>query len=69
MLQVSYSNAVGSLMYTMMCTRPEILLVVGIISMYMHNPDKEHWQAVKWILTYNKHVYSTVYSCIVDHRG
>ena len=47
MLQVSYSNVVGSLMYAMMCIRPDISHAVGIVSMYMHNPGKGHWQAVK----------------------
>ncbi|KAK5773310.1 hypothetical protein PVK06_049616 [Gossypium arboreum] len=52
MLQVPYSNAVGSLMYAMVCTRPDISQTVSIVSRYMHNPRKGHWQAVKWILRY-----------------
>ena len=52
MLQVPYSNAVGSLMYSMVCTRPDISQAVSIVSRYMHNPGKGHWQAVKWILRY-----------------
>ena len=52
MLQVPYSNAVGSLMYVMVCTRLDISHAVGIVNMYMHKPDKRHWQAVKWILRY-----------------
>ncbi|XP_070015929.1 secreted RxLR effector protein 161-like [Nicotiana sylvestris] len=52
MSRVPYANIVGSLMYVMVCTRPDISQVVGVISRYMHNPGKEHWQAVKWILRY-----------------
>ena len=52
MSKVPYSNAVGSLMYAMVCTRPDISHAVGIVSRYMHNPRKEHWQVVKWILRY-----------------
>ena len=52
MSKVPYSNAVGSLMYAMVCTRPNISHAVGIVSRYMHNPRKEHWQVVKWILRY-----------------
>ena len=52
MSKVPYSNAVGSLMYAMVCTRPDISHTVGIVSRYMNNPGKEHWQAVKWILRY-----------------
>ena len=39
-------------MYAMVCTRPDISHAVGTVSRYMHNPGKEHWQAVKWILRY-----------------
>ena len=52
MSKVPYSNAVGSLMYAMVCTRPDISHAVGTVSRYMHDPGKEHWQAVKWILRY-----------------
>ena len=48
MLQVSYSNGVSSLMYAMVCTRPEISHAIGIVSMYIYNPGKGHWQVVKW---------------------
>ena len=52
MAKVPYANAVGSLMYAMVCTRPDISQAVGVVSRYMHDPGKEHWQAVKWILRY-----------------
>ncbi|XP_071901062.1 secreted RxLR effector protein 161-like [Coffea arabica] len=35
-----------------MCTRSDISQAVGVVSRYMHDPGKEHWQAVKWILRY-----------------
>ncbi|XP_041995810.1 secreted RxLR effector protein 161-like [Salvia splendens] len=54
MAKVPYANAVGSLMYAMVCTRPDISQAVGIVSRYMHDPGKGHWQAVKWILRYIK---------------
>ncbi|KAH9688510.1 hypothetical protein KPL70_015142 [Citrus sinensis] len=57
MLQVPYSNAVGSLMYVMVCTRSDISHAVSIVSRYMHNPGKGHWQAVKWIL---RHIQKTM---------
>ncbi|KAE8713420.1 hypothetical protein F3Y22_tig00110210pilonHSYRG00105 [Hibiscus syriacus] len=50
--KVPYASAVGSLMYAMVCTRPDISQAVGVVSRYMHDPGKEHWQAVKWILRY-----------------
>lgn len=57
MAQVPYASVVGSLMYAMVCTRPDISHAVNMISRYMHNPGKGHWQAVKWILRY---LYGTV---------
>ncbi|KAG8503054.1 hypothetical protein CXB51_000810 [Gossypium anomalum] len=50
--KVPYANAVGSLMYAMVCTRLDISQAVGVVSRYMHDPGKGHWQAVKWILRY-----------------
>jgi hypothetical protein len=39
-------------MYVMVCTRSDIAHAVGVVSKYMNNPGKEHWEAVKWILRY-----------------
>ncbi|KAH9288545.1 hypothetical protein KI387_032662, partial [Taxus chinensis] len=50
MTRVPYALAVGSLMYVMVCTRPDIAQAVGVVSRYMANPGKEHWKAVQWIL-------------------
>jgi hypothetical protein len=43
MEKVSYSSVVGSLMYAMMCTRPDISFVVGMMSRYQANPGQSHW--------------------------
>ena len=50
--KVTYSSAVGSLMYAMICTRPDIAYAVGVVSRFMSCPRKEHWDAVQWILRY-----------------
>ncbi|KAJ9542762.1 hypothetical protein OSB04_029268 [Centaurea solstitialis] len=54
MARVPYSSAVGSLMYAMICTRPDLAYAVSMVSRYMANPGKEHWKAVQWILRYLK---------------
>ncbi|MCO5567543.1 hypothetical protein L7F22_021237 [Adiantum nelumboides] len=54
MAKVLYSSAVGSLMYAMVTTRPDIAIVVGVVSRYMANPGKNHWNAVKRLLRYLK---------------
>ena len=38
MSRVPYASAVGSLMYAMMCTRPDICYAVGLISRFQSNP-------------------------------
>jgi hypothetical protein len=54
MSRVPYSSSVGSLMYVMVCTRPDISHAVGVVSRNMNNLGKEHWEEVKWILMYLK---------------
>jgi hypothetical protein len=40
MKSVPYAPAVGSLMYVMVATRPEIVHAVGVVSRFMHNPGR-----------------------------
>ena len=54
MSKVPYTSAIGSLMYAMMCTRPDIAHAIGVVSRFMSRPGKQHWEAVKWILRYLK---------------
>ena len=54
MAKIPYANAVGSLMYAMVCTRPDIAYSMSLVSRFMSNPGKVHWQALKWILRYIK---------------
>ena len=53
-MKIPYASTVGSLMYTMVCTRPNIGYIVGVVSRFMSNPGREYWVAVKWILRYLK---------------
>ena len=52
MSRVPYSSAVGSLMYAMVCSRPDLSYAMSLVSRYMANPGKEHWNAVQWIFRY-----------------
>jgi hypothetical protein len=31
-------------MYAMVCTRPDIAHAVGVVSRYLLNPGKQHWE-------------------------
>ena len=49
---VPYRSAIGSLMYLMICTRPDIAYAVGKLSQNCESPTNMHWNAVKCILRY-----------------
>ena len=54
MSRVPYASVVGSLMYAMVCTRPEIAHAVGVLSRYMSTREgalensKEGLQVSSW---------------------
>eukprot|EP00253_Pinus_taeda_P022958 PITA_22958 len=52
MSHVPYASSIGSLMYAMACIRPDIAHVVGILSMFMSKPGKEHWTTMKRVFRY-----------------
>lgn len=58
MVIVPYASVVGSLMYTMVCTRSDISHAVGVVSYYMGNLGTAHWETVKWLLRYLKGISS-----------
>jgi transposase InsO family protein len=47
-----YQQIIGSLMYAMTETRPDLAIVVSILSQFLANPSKEHQQAAKRSLRY-----------------
>ena len=46
-----YRSLVGSLMY-LTATRPDILFAVSMLSRFMTNPKRSHWEAGKRVLRY-----------------
>ena len=61
MKNVPYSSVVGSLIYVMICTRPNIAYAISDVSRFLSNPRKEHWVTVKWIF---KYLRSTTKRCL-----
>src|SRR3954469_1685869 len=47
-----YASAIGSIMYAMMCTRPDVALAASLTNRYQSNPGMDHWIAVKNVLKY-----------------
>ena len=54
MKNVPYREAVGSLMYASMGTRPDITFAVSTVAQFLENPGAAHWEAVKHIFRYLK---------------
>ncbi|KAJ9562185.1 hypothetical protein OSB04_007345 [Centaurea solstitialis] len=52
MKSVPYASAIGSIMYAMLCTRPDVAYSISVTSRYQQNPGEPHWVAVKNILKY-----------------
>jgi hypothetical protein len=51
-VKVPHASVVGCLMYAIVCTRPDLAQAIGVVSKYMANPGRQHWDAVKWIFRY-----------------
>ena len=49
MSTVPYAEAIGNLMYVMLCTRSDICFVVDMVSRYQSNLGPTHWATVKRI--------------------
>jgi hypothetical protein len=50
--QLEYSRAIGSLMYAMISTRPDIAYAVGKLSRFTSNPSRHHWHAITRVFKY-----------------
>ena len=44
MKNVPYASAIGSIMYAMLCTRPDVCLAISLPGRYQSNPGVDHWQ-------------------------
>lgn len=53
---IRYASAIGSIMYAMLCTRPDVAYALSMTSRYQHNPGECHWTAVKNILKYLRRI-------------
>jgi hypothetical protein len=48
-VKVPYKQAVGSLMYAMLCNQLDLAYLISVVSQHMANPSLEHWIVVKCI--------------------
>ena len=54
MASVPYKSPVGSLMYAMVATRPDLAFAISSVSQHMATPSWSYWMAVKRIMRYLK---------------
>jgi hypothetical protein len=52
MKKVPYREAVGSLMYAAVATRPDITFAISTLSQFLENPGETHWEGVKRVFRY-----------------
>ena len=52
MSKVPYFKATGSVIYLMVCTRPDLAYAISTLSRFMINPGPIHWEMLKWLLRY-----------------
>ena len=52
MSKIPYASAIGSIMYVMLCTRPDVSYALSTTSRYQSNLGESHWTVVKNILRY-----------------
>ena len=50
-----YREAIGSLMYLMVGTRPDLAFSIGTLAKFVENPSELHWNAVKRVIRYVIH--------------
>lgn len=51
---VPYAQAVGYVMYVMVCMKPNLAYVVSMFRRSMMKPKVVHWKAMKWLFRYIK---------------
>ena len=59
MSKIPYASAIGSIMYAMLCTRPDVSYALSVTSRHQVDPGESHWIAVKNILKYLRRTKDT----------
>ncbi|GJU97744.1 hypothetical protein Tco_1327015 [Tanacetum coccineum] len=71
MQNVPYASAVGSIMYVVRCTRPDVAFAQNITSRFQQNPCDLHWTTAKNIRKYVRNTKDMflVYGGVVDWKS
>jgi len=49
---VPYSEAIGSILWPVMVSRPDAAFAVSTLSQFIQNPGAAHWEGVKRVILY-----------------
>ena len=65
------ASIIGSIMYSMVCTRLDLSHGISVVSRYMADPGIEHWHALKWLLRYLRRTtdYGILFKKQVESQG
>jgi hypothetical protein len=66
MTAILYASSIGSIMYAMLCTHPDVFYALSATSRYQSNYGEAHWTIVKNIL---KYLRRTKEACLVFGGG
>ena len=56
MEKISYASAIGSIMYAMLCTRPDVAYALSVMRRFQANIGERYWEVVKCILKYLRRI-------------
>ena len=59
--QIEYAKIIGSVMFLMNYTRPNIAYAVSRLSRYTHNPNDKNWNACIYYFHISKVLQTSVY--------
>lgn len=54
-------NAIGSLMYAMLCSRPDLCYAISLLSRFQAKPSRNLWNLIKQVLQYVRRTVEPVY--------
>ena len=58
--QLQYSSVIGSMMYAMHCTRPDIAFAVCKLSTFTSKPSSDNWKPINRVLGYLKRTKNVI---------
>ena len=65
MKAIMYASAVGSLRYARVYVSPDIAHVIIVVSIFLANPGKKHWETVNHEMSQKDEEGQFVFQCMI----